>query len=135
MQEYTAGRILCSFHRHGLSLGFLLALPGALAAQQLAIDFGNLFEAILQLMIILDPLSNFGHLLFGHDSSGCAASAQGNCQVPDRPVPLSFGALASRIPASNVSLEQRSAKDFSDWRQLLGQALAPLAQSQFGDST
>lgn len=46
-------------------------------------------------------------------------------------MPLPFGALAGRIPAGDVSLDQRAAQGFSDRRKLLGQTLPALAQSQF----
>ena len=43
---------------------------------------------------------------------------------------LASSALATRIPAGDVSLDQRAAQGFSDRRKLLGQTLPALAQSQ-----
>jgi hypothetical protein len=46
-------------------------------------------------------------------------------------MPLASGALAGRIPAGDVSLDQRAAQGFSDRRKLLSQTLRALAPSYF----
>src|SRR5213594_4112163 len=119
MQDTNAARIVDCWTGHRLFLPFVLALLGALAPQQFAVDVGNLFEVILQLIVVVDPTSNFGHFLFRHDSAGRAAWPQGDGQVPDRPVSLSLGTFAGGIPAGDVTLHQRPSEDLSDWRQLL----------------
>jgi hypothetical protein len=135
MQDKEAARIVASWTGHRLFLPFVFALLDTLASQQFAVDVGDLFEVILQLVVIVDPTSHFGYSLCRHDSAGCATWPQGDRQVPARPVPLSLGALASGISAGHVALQQRPAEDLSDWRQLLGKTLAALAQNQFGEPT
>src|ERR1700688_2009285 len=103
MQDTGAARIVGSWPGH-LFLPFVFALLGALAPQQFAVDVGNLFEVILQLMVVVDPSPNLGHFLLRHGSTGSAAWPQGNSQVPIRPVPFSFGTFASGVSASDVPL-------------------------------
>src|SRR5882762_10715738 len=104
MQDGEAARIVGSWTGHRLFLPFGLAVLGALASQQFAVDVGNLFEVILQLVVVVDPTSHLGHLLFRYDSAGSAAWPQGDSQVPTRPVPVSFGTFAGGIPAGDVPL-------------------------------
>src|ERR1700683_2560003 len=47
---------------------------------------------------------------------------------------LPFGALAGRIAASDVALQQRSAQDLGDRWKLLSQPQPTLAEGQFGKS-
>jgi hypothetical protein len=133
MQDKGAVRIVGSWPGHRLFLPFVFALLGALAPQQFAVDVGNLFEVILQLMVVVDPSPNLVHFLLRHGSTGGAAWPQGNRQVPIRPVPFSFGTFASGVSASDVPFQQRPSKNLRDWWQLLRKALAALAQSQFGE--
>jgi hypothetical protein len=133
MQDRQTARIVGSWTGHRLFFPFALALLGALASQQFAVDVGNLFEVILHFMVVVDPASYFGHLLFRHDSAGSAAWPQGDGKVPARPVPLSFGTFASGVSASDVPFQQRPSEDLRDWWQLLRKALAALTQSQFGE--
>jgi hypothetical protein len=55
---------------------------------------------------------------------------EGDAEIPDRTVPLSPCALAVWIPASEITLHQRTAKNLAEWRRKLGEALAAAAESE-----
>jgi hypothetical protein len=134
VQEWQAVWIVGAWTGHRLFLPFVFALLRTLASQKFAVDVGNLFEVILHLMVVVDPTSHLGHLLFRHDSTAGATWPQGDRQVPARPVPLTFGTLAGGISAGDVPLQQRPSENLSDRRQLLRKTLAALAQSPFGET-
>src|ERR1700756_5193158 len=100
---------------HSLSLSLSFALVGAFAPQQLAVDLGDLFDVVLQLVVVLDPVADFSHLLLGNDAAGRPPSAQSNGLIPDRPMPLALGAPASWISAGHISLHQRTAQNLRHW--------------------
>jgi hypothetical protein len=123
--------------------GFLVSAPAtgypfrfrlrcALTAKQFAVDLRDLLEAIFHLVIVLEPLADLGHLLFGDDSAGGAPAPQRDGQIPDWPVPLASSALAGGIATGHASFHQRSAQGLGEGRELLGQTLPALAQRQFG---
>src|SRR5439155_24635080 len=68
-----------------------------------------LFQVVLQLIVVLDPTTDFRHLLFRHNSAGSATWAQGDRQVPDRPVSLSFCTFAGGIPTSDFRAPRQTA--------------------------
>src|SRR5579864_1448924 len=87
-----------------LSSSLALVLP--LATQQLPVDLGDLFQVIFQLVVVLNPATDFIQLRRRDDSAGRASAPQGDGQVPNRSVPLAPGALASWISAGHVALYQ-----------------------------
>src|SRR5256885_317274 len=110
MQAISPGSIFHSSAMHPLPLSFVLALLDPLTPQQFAIDFGNLFELILHLVVVLDPAPDFRHFLLGDDATCGTATSQSNGQIPDRPMPLALGAFAGWISAGHISLHQRPAE-------------------------
>src|SRR5260370_40774052 len=110
-----------------LSLSLALALLGALGPQQFAINLGYLFDVILQLVVVLDPATDFRHFLHGNDSAGRAATSQSNGQIPDRPMPFTFGAPAGGISAGHLSRHQRTAQNLGHEREPSRQDLAAAA--------
>jgi len=50
-------------------MGLCFALGLALAAQQFAIDVGDLLQAFLDLVVVLNPTLNLLHLIRGHDDA------------------------------------------------------------------
>src|SRR5580658_2642246 len=131
MQDRIRGPIFHSRAVHSLSLSLVLALLGALAPQQFAVDLGNLFQMILHLVVVLDPAADFRQFLLGDDAAGGAAASQRNGQIPDRPMTLALGALAGRISAGHIALHQRTTQRLGDGRKQFRQTLPPLAQGQF----
>src|SRR3989442_7450404 len=111
MQDVISGSIFNPRDVHPLSLSFVLALLDPFTPQQFAIDFGNLFELIFHLVVVLDPAADFRHFLLGDDAACGMATSQSNGQIPDRPMPLALGALAGWISAGHISLHQRSAQN------------------------
>ena len=91
-----------------LSLSFTLTFPGALTPQQFAVDLGDLFQVVLQLVVVLDPTADFSHLLLGNDSTGGASAPQSDRQIPDRAMPLAASAPSGRVPAGYITLDQRT---------------------------
>jgi hypothetical protein len=75
----------------------VLALLGALAPQQFAVDFGNLFEVTLHRVVVLDPAADFRHFLLGDDAAGGAPTSQSNSQIPDRPMTLALGVCDMKV--------------------------------------
>src|SRR5580704_1129147 len=128
MQERAATLRCRSAAGHSLSLSFAFALLVALAPQQLAVDLGDLFDVVFQLVVVLDPASDFRHFLLWNDSAGGAAAAQGYRQIPHRPMPLAASAFTGWVPAGHISLQQRPSQNLRDRRQQLRKALATLAQ-------
>ena len=108
MQDSVATLSRPSRVRHRLSLSFPLAFLDALAPQQLAVDLGNLFDVLFELVVVLDPAADFRRLLLGNDSPGSAAAAQRDRQILHWPMPLAASALTSRVPAGHISLDQRT---------------------------
>src|SRR6516165_5199459 len=113
-----------------LPFPLLFALP----PQQFPVNLGDFFEVIFDLVVVLDPAPDLFYLFTRNDAAGGSSPSQRDREIPHRPMPLASGALAGRIPAGDVSLDQRAAQRFSDRRKLLGQTLPALAQSQFRKS-
>jgi hypothetical protein len=115
-------------------LGFLRALAFpllfALPPQEFPVNLRDLFQVIFDLVIILDPAPDLVHLLSRNDAAGCTSAPQRNGEIPHWPMPVAFGAFAGRIPAGNVSFDQRASQGLGHRRKLLGQTLPALAQSQ-----
>ena len=111
-----------------LSLSFALTFLESSAPQQLAVDLGDLFDVVFQLVVVLDPAANFSHLLLGDDSPGSTPGAQRDRQIPHRPMPLTASALAGRVPTGHVSFHEGTSQDLGDRREQFREALAALAQ-------
>src|SRR6266481_1193495 len=99
MQEFGDNFFLWSDH---LSLSALFAFP----PQQFAIDLGDLFQLVFQLVVVFNPSTNLTKLRLGNDAAGCAARPQCDSQIPHRAVSLTTGALARRVAAGYVALHQ-----------------------------
>src|SRR5437660_8771861 len=117
MQEGVDAMRCRSHAGHSLSLSFALTFLGALAPQQLAVNLGNLFDVVLQLVVVLNPASDLSHPLLRDDSAGGAAATEGYRQIPHRPMPLAAGALAGRISTGHVSLHEGTPQDLGDRRE------------------
>jgi hypothetical protein len=102
-----------------------------LTPEQFPIDFGDLFQVILELVIVLDPTADLLDLLVGNDSARCASASESDGQVPYRPMPFTFRALAGGVSTGYIALDQRSSEDIGDRRKLMSQTLPALAQGQF----
>src|SRR6516165_4501450 len=114
-----------------LRCALLFPLLFALPPQQFPVNLGDFFEVIFDLVVVLDPAPDLVYLFTRNDAAGGSSPSQRDREIPHGPMPLASGALAGRIPASDVALDQRATQGFSDRRKLLGQTLPALAQSQF----
>jgi hypothetical protein len=103
-----------------------------LTPEQFPIDFGDLFQVILEFVIVLDPTADLLDLLVGNDSARCASAPESDGQIPYRPMPFTFRALAGGVSTGYIALDQRSSEDIGDGRKLMGQTLPALAQGQYG---
>jgi len=124
MEDRIRGSIFRSRAVHSLSLSFVLALLGALAPQQFPVDLGYLFEVILHLVVVLDPAADLPHFLGGNDPTGRSPRPERDRQIPDGPMPLPFGTLASGVAGGDIALYQRSAQNLSNRWKLFGQTLS-----------
>src|SRR6516225_6926462 len=114
-----------------LRCALLFPLLFALPPQQFPVNLGDFFEVIFDLVVVLDPAPDLVYLFTRNDAAGGSSPSQRDREIPHWPMPLTSGALAGRIPAGDVSLDQRAAQGFSDRRKLLRQTLPAMAQSQF----
>ena len=106
-----------------LAFPLLLALP----PQQLAVNLGDFFQLIFQLVVVLDPATDLFHFLRGNDAACGTPAAERHGEVPDWPMTFPFGAFACWISAGHIPFHQRSPQDVGDRRKLLGQTLTALA--------
>ena len=114
---------------------FFPGLPGAFSApQQFAVDVGDLLQARLHTMIVVNPATHLLDLVGGNRRARAVRLVQSDAQIPDRPVPLASRTLAVRLAAGQIALHQRTPKDLPQGRQKLSQTLAPAAQGERGES-
>ena len=131
MQEYRASLLRCLPRLSHLCLSLLLAVP----PQQFAIDLGDFFQVVFQLMVVLNPTPHLVEMFAGDDTARRAASSQGDGEVPHWAMPLTARALAGRVTAGHVAFDQRTTQDVGHRRQQLSQPLPTLTQGELGKST
>ena len=112
--------------------------PGLLvpfgAPQQFAVDIGDLLQALLHSMIVLNPAADLLDLIRGNRRARAVRLVQGDAQIPDRPVPLASSAFAVGLATSQIALHQGTAKHLAQRRQKFAQTLAAAAQGERRES-